>query len=849
MTKTTAPVKNSAIARPSPPREHQEVDTPRSTSFIQLTLLLAATFLPACFTTNLGPSLNQKTAADFLNGGGTSGDETEDEDTSSGTSLLISTISLASSDDDTTFSLFFDNTRSTPVGSKITDFCAVSGGSNKSCACQFKWQEVNTTTGSSVPITRSVQTAISTLQSGLVTCSAPSKFSTEIENGTVISVSVVATGSNPEIGNFTVQTKQFTKTGSAQAGSFQDSQGRAFENVLRYSCHDRFSRGLHVVTKKTTPIQHPTESGNAVEILLGTSFCGLQAGATSAGTGCGLLPSTDFSAQAHYYNLYIRESQRGSIVSENQAFTCPRIKESLGSDGTIGTQGQFWPLDQSFALALSQSSDFSIGVASRVRLSNSASTDNSSVDCSGNAVGAGDGGDNSILTRCLGFAAKPTSDGTCPTLRDAAGRLINTLRLRRLIAIYPPIFDATGKLVVTQQTDQIYVLDRPVSSTTADPSKPFTMRGPKPCPFAYFDHKGVTSTADPEYPSDLFRQGGRPGYVSTGNSLWNGTNVDGTQFPNQDIANQSCSASFPVLNNSGDLFSMATIHHSNNPVLPRRYVRPIQSWFPHYEEDIAFQACAPQAQPVIDPPLHFAKDSTNGNVGWCAESYPTQNPYASKLDIKSGTSFPGKVKNYTSHVAKNSTSPTCTATQLEVATSTSDQDPYELPIPSIYPTPTSGSFGASTSGSSACLGTASTTHPTGVAYHPNTLIVDSAVSDSSTACKNNGSNLDGVGSTCSYCAHQTCDRTVVNPGLAWDRFPLQATPDQTEQAISSDSTYGCVITYDNNGPKTGRATPTGGCCGASVKMKSGSTTVISNDYLNAHLEPGQESTTCLTPTY
>ena len=829
---------------------HDSVDTSigmKQTISIAFGIALSLS-LTGCFTNNLGPSLNQKEAEKELSGGDSSTDDGTSSQESSRTSLFVSTVSL-SSGNSPTFSLFFDNTRSSPVGKKITDYCAVTGGSAKTCACEFKWQEVNTTSGSNVPITRSVQSSLATIQSGLVTCAAPAKFSTEIENGTVISITVVGTGSNPEIGNFSVQTKQFTKTGSAASGSFQDSQGRSFENVLRYSCHDRFSRGLHVVSKKTTPVQHPTVAGDAVEFLIGTQFCGLQAGSTNAGTGCDHLPTTDFSAQAHYYNLYVRESQRGSIVSENDAFTCPRVKESLGNDGTIGTQGQFWPLDQSFALALSKSTDFSIGVATRVRLSNSASSDNSSLDCTGTQVGAGDGGNNSILTRCLGFASKPTSDGTCPTLRDSAGRLINTFRLRRLIAIYPPLYDATGRLITAQQTDQIYVLDRPVSSTTADPSKPFTMRGPKPCPFAYFDHNGVTSEADAEYPSDFTRQGGKPGYVATGNSAWNGTNVDGTQFPNQDIAAESCAASFPVLNNSGDVFGMATIH-ANNPALPRKYVRPIQAWFPHYEEDLAFQACAPQAQPVIDPPLHFSKDTTNGNVGWCAESYPTQNPYVSKLDIKNSSGvYPAKVKNFTSHVSKNSTSNTCTATQLDVATSVATQDPYELPPTSVYPAPSSGSttFGSGAAGTASCDATASaTTIPSGVAYHPTTLITDTTTIESGGSCKNNGTKS---GTTCSYCSHQTCDRTVITPGLAWERFPLLASAPQVETAISSDSTYGCVITYDNNAGKTGKSTPSGGCCGSAVKMKSGSSTPDSNDYLNAHLEPGSSSTACITPTY
>jgi hypothetical protein len=322
--------------------------------------------------------------------------------------------------------------------------------------------------------------------------------------------------------------------------------------------------------------------------------------------------------------------------------------------------------------------------------------------------------------------------------------------------------------------------------------------------------------------------------------------VDGTQFPNQDIAGLSCSASFPVLNNTGNMFSMATVH-PNNPALPRKYVRPIQAWFPHYEEDVAFQACAPQSQPLIDPPLHFSKDSSTGNIGWCAESYPTQNPFVSRLDEQrsDGTTI-GRVKNYTSHAVKNSTSSTCTATQLTVASSIAEQDSYELPPVSHYSIP-STSYGVA--GTNGCATTATADTPVGVAYHPTGFITEStSLPDEDVTCRNNGKLVD---TTCNYCAHQTCDRTVVVPGVsnAWEKFPLLASANQIENALASDTTYGCMISYDNNGGKTGRTTPTGGCCGAAVKMKTSTTAVSSTDYRSAHLEPGSQASACLVPSY
>src|SRR5581483_5663293 len=96
----------------------------------------------------------------------------------------------------------------------------------------------------------------------------------------------------------------------------------------------------------------------------------------------------------------------------------------------------------------------------------------------------------------------------------------------------------------TQATDTILVLDRPVSSASANPDKPYTMLGPKPCPFALFDKKGVTGATNST--GGVLAQ-----YAATNNPNWNNTNVDNIQFPNLDSKSPlSCSAVLPVFKSS-----------------------------------------------------------------------------------------------------------------------------------------------------------------------------------------------------------------------------------------------------------------------------------------------------------
>jgi hypothetical protein len=84
---------------------------------------------------------------------------------------------------------------------------------------------------------------------------------------------------------------------------------------------------------------------------------------------------------------------------------------------------------------------------------------------------------------------------------------------------------------------------------------------------------------------------------------------------------------------------------------------------------------------------------------------------------------------------------------------------------------------------------------------------------------------------------------VINNGLDWARFPLLARPAQVESAMNNDSSYNCTLSYDGGGGKSGKKTPTGGCCGSVVSVKTG---IGSAGASAAHLEP---DVSCVIPQY
>lgn len=633
--------------------------------------------------------------------------------------FTIATAQLASGASDV--QVFFSTTGAAASRS-IREFCSLA---TPLCSCQFSWDETNNTGATDQKVPRKVLTRLTSVQPSMVSCQLPSVYASEIPNSTLVKLTVLPAAGNP--GGFTVSTYTLTKGNITATGNFQDAEGRRFQNIFRYSCFEQNLRGVSLASKKVTTTFTKGSTTEDRELLLASQFCKSR-GRTGAGSdvdGCQtqLAGSVQQSAQTYYYNLYVRSTDLGSINSENAAFTCPEVAEPLFDSATNpGNQRNFYPLDSTFALALLPQGTFSIGVEARSRIS--VAGDPNSVDTPCTPSSASNGGSAStssdrMVVSCLGYAARPNANGTCPKFVDSNGQTHLTFRLRRYTALYPVLWDTTGANMPNEgaKTDQVYVLDRPVYDSAADPLQPYTMRGPKPCPFAWYDWKGVTSS-----PAT---------YVSTNNTGWDRVNPDGIQFPNTDrytpgIGYSSCSSVLPVVTPDRSMVSLATLHASN-PVFQMRYVRPGNAWAPTYLEDTSFEACAPDSVPHRDAPIHIAKNSTTGNFAWCAEAYP----------------------NYNSILQK---------------------------------------------------GTDQTTN--------------------------------GVAST---------RRTVLRSQSGYARYPLLASGGKIEEALRNDSTYSCLMTYDNQSSsltKVANRSPAGSCC------------KFSDTLLQNRLEPNASNRApCLVPGY
>ena len=239
----------------------------------------------------------------------------------------------------------------------MSSYCSVSTSSSTSssapCSCRFQWEEVNTVTGESVGITRTVDTTVSAVQSSYVSCNAPSVYSSEISDDALIKISVVAASGNDN--SFSTDSYTYTKSGAAATGSFTDAEGRAFDNIHRYSCFEQFQRGMSVTSKYFSTTSTSTTgatSGKSVNVYYASQYCVARADGTSAASGSGCAAATaENSAQAYYYNLFIRNTDRGGVNAQNTRYICPRVKEALNSAGTVGSEGQYWPMDTTFALA------------------------------------------------------------------------------------------------------------------------------------------------------------------------------------------------------------------------------------------------------------------------------------------------------------------------------------------------------------------------------------------------------------------------------------------------------------------------------------------------------------------
>lgn len=466
------------------------------------------------------------------------------------------------------FTLFFDG--SNPR--KLNEFCLVQSGTTsdpaKSCKCQYTWSETNLSDNS--VISRIVQTDPTQITSYQVQCPAPAVYDTEIPDNTIIKIAFVPDTGKGNNSGFSSNILNFTKQPISTTGDFRDIEGRSFRNIMHYVCFDRVTKATTIVhnIKQATA---GTSSTPPVSATVANDF--------SVGTGGS--PSTT-SAQSYYYDFYIRSNETGQInTGGTGGFTCPLVN--------IGGVPSPFPLDSQFAVALQTSKDFVVPVTAQSVVATSGSTS------TGNVVG---------------YAAKPNSDGSCPSFTDQFGRIRRTFRMRRYKTIYPLRYNVDGNILdQAQASNTIYILDRPVDKVGQDPYKPLTRLGPKPCPFSF--------------------KSAQFGQKCMSDASLTGYNIDGTQVD----GDPGCPIYPPV---------PAKYVKTNGTLV----IRPYKAFTPYYLEDTQFKACAFQSSTPVDPEIVLSHDDSafptvGGITGpkdfYCAKYYPPAgavipNPGGSPLD-------------------------------------------------------------------------------------------------------------------------------------------------------------------------------------------------------------------------
>jgi hypothetical protein len=708
----------------------------------------------------------------------------------------------------------------------LTQFCAVSGTTNP-CVCELKWTEVNTVGGNATSFDRTKRAPLTTVQSGLVKCKFTSSFWGEIPDGTTLRINIVAV--SPNISGLNAKSIGFKKGSSTTPnGDFVDDTLTPFRNIYRYTCSSRRTNTYEILNQYT-----PTTAGSGTNpptynVLLGSRFC---TGATPDGASCAA-PRSGFSAQNYYRNLFVRSDKLGTINSKNNFYECPKVDESIsysaGQTIPSAEKQKYWPLDTTFALATTYSSDWSIPVRAGSLLYKSGDSNSTPETCNA-AVDSDDtrylNETGVVSAKCLGYAKKPKVDGTCGSITDNNGRVRPLVRLRRYRAIFPPTFAFNGAAEArSAYADEVYIADRLVVDSSGVPTGNMIF-GPKPCNYAWFDHEGVTNEGQIDrygetgidfktnframsgYPSSF------PSYVSTSKYQYDdglGTvfsvNPDGRVLPNVDrdgtvggLTGPSCSATVSVVDEvmgvpatvrlitANERNTLSITLGTRKIYMRELHISPVDPWTPNYVEDTSFQGCAPVADPYLEPPLHFYKKDAN-TMAWCAKVYPTQNPYWADLNSKkrfTSAVLTAKLVNYpTAAKVRGFTSHPDTNGSLVVATPATLDD-YNKCSSTGFDKICAASVGASS----------------GANY---------------TDCLNyltNGSDLHGA-----FGHTNTCDRTVSYDASADFRgFPIQAKDADVESMLSNDldhdRTYSCQYSVNVDSTKVKHRIPASGCCG------------------------------------
>ncbi len=563
-------------------------------------------------------------------------------------------------------------------------------------------------------------------------------------------------------------------------------------------------------------------------------------GGSCSNLQCPNLARAGYSSQNYYRNLYVRSDILGQINASNLTYDCPKVLESVkvsaaSSSGATSIpqaeQNKYWPLDSSFALATQWSSEWSIGImaGSMLLKPGDPNTNPNTPDVCRNSDARFI--ENGIFPKCLGYAKPANSNGTCGSITDSNGNVRPLVRLRRYRAVLPPRFDSNGDVEgggsqgqqsgggggIFPAVDEIYVADRLVLDQNALPTGDM-IYGPKPCNYAWFDHEGVvnrTGTSN-EFETNIYttptQNVGLPSYVGTnrfyrnsGTSGWDpslSVNPDGLVFPNHDrfglgieTRNQtSCSASIPIVNyNQGQAQSLSLFTSNSNRTLAainlggylvgsktvyqdEIHLRPIDPWVPQYLEDTSFKACVPLSSEFTEPPLHFYKDANN-RYSWCAEAYPSQNPYWSEINKK-----------------------------RRVFNPTSSSDPELINAANLVGYP------------------AGPVRVQGYTSHVNTSFAGQGACSATpgnqicTMTTSAGAGFNNCVSYLNRTSGLTCDRTVMfNPFQDYRDFPLQANAADTEAMLSADlanqGSFSCTYSVSSDPNKVNRQFPSSACCG------------------------------------
>ncbi len=495
----------------------------------------------------------------------------------------------------------------------LGQYCSVPSSGNpvsRQCSCTFRWNEVNRTLNTPQLVPRAREMPVNVTNGNTLQCALPPVYSSEIPDGTSVLVEVTPAASNSI--SFFASGYNIVKGQGLIPGNITDSRGNVLSNIQRYVCFDQFSRGMAIASAESKITFNIGGQDRALYFSMANRFCAARVASASAGASdagqeaCqgALLGGAPNSAQSNYYSVYNRESESAANI-QNGNFYCPTVAQSASAD--------YFPKDKSFALARQVSTDYPVPVEANMVISGGGgSALYTAGQCLGqnnqNAGGAASG----IAQGCLGFAAKPNRDGSCPLLTDSSGNSMPTYRLRKYYVVYPPIFDTDGYPLAntSQSVDTVFVLDRPVNTGNAQVLNG-SMLGPKPCPFAYYDKGDATRG---------------PSYKATNNAFWTGKNVDGIKLPSTSNGQPqyiggyaaSCPAVVPHWSFAAGAYTGVTL--SSLGANENYYIRPMVAWTPHYEEDLAFQACTPRSSNIVDPPIHYAI-----NGAYCAEIYPNAN--------------------------------------------------------------------------------------------------------------------------------------------------------------------------------------------------------------------------------